>query len=354
VGSPAWRAGCVTSTAPLLASPAVAIHQSERVVWPTSQQPLFGSGSGGLATGAAIVGGLGASAFVSGRGDAAETPLPNRRRFVAGAVVATGAAWIAPTILTMDARAAAASGCFGHPGFVGYAEASDIGSASATVTNTFTVSGVPTAGSAVDHIAVGIVDHIAGLAASSLATPPGWLLLGFYDSDVATPGLDLTGSLAEWSERVYVWRRTGALSSSYPFSVTYSGSNFQPQARVVVGAYSNAGTILHTPDEFSIQGGGIISPVTPPPSALVTIPAIITDSANTLVIAFAGAGNISNTNTITTPVGYTLDATANSGNGFPPIWLFSKAVGLGGAAATSATVVLGAMNVGGQLTISCG
>ncbi len=281
----------------------------------------------------------------------------DRRRLLAAAAVAGGAAWVAPVVMSMNAPAAANSGiCTGPPSFVGYAEARAIGNASNTSTKTLTPSGVPISGFAMVHLAVGNVDHIIGMPASYFATPAGWTLLGEYDSDVTTPGTTATGSTANWSQRTYVWFRQVGLSSSYSFDVTFTGdSGYQPQARVVVAAYQQANAVANDPGEIALQGSGVISPLPPlPASAAVQVPSITVDLPNTLAVGLASASNVSSTNSFTPPLGYTTDVTANGGNGYPPIWLFSRLVSAGTLPATTGTVAPGAMNIGGRLTIECG
>lgn len=279
----------------------------------------------------------------------------SRRAFLGAtaATAATVATWSAPVILSVDA-AAAASGCT-TPSFLGFAEVVADGDASATVTRTMTVINVPVTGTGLAHVAIGNVDHIVGQPASSFATPVGWTLLGFYDSDVVTAGTTGVGSTAVFSERVYLWYRQASLSTTYSFDVTLSGgSGFTPQARLVVAAYSDVGTVADDAGEFLMQGSGFIDPLAPPASSMSFIPAITTDAPSTLALAATGAGNVSITNAIVGPTGYTQDVTANLGNGYPPIWLFSRVVPTGAIAATTATVIPGAPNVGLHAAIECG
>ena len=280
----------------------------------------------------------------------------DRRRFLRNAAIAGGAAWVAPTVLTLNTPAAANSGaCSGPPTYAGYREASAIGVTNGPFTGTMTPTGIPLSSSAMLHIAVGNVDHIINMPASSFATPPGWTLLGTYDSDVTGIGTTGVGLTTNWSQRTYIWWRRVNLQSSYSFDVTMTGdATYQPQARVVVAAYENVNGIANTPGEFLLQGSGVISPVSPPTSAVTNIPSITANLPATLAVGITSASNVSSVNTLTPPALYTLNVTANTGAGYPPIWIFSKVVPSGTIPATTGTIVPGAMNIGGQLTIECG
>ncbi|MEZ5141428.1 MAG: hypothetical protein R2726_02765 [Acidimicrobiales bacterium] len=285
--------------------------------------------------------------------------LPSRRRFLGTAVAAGGAAWVAPSVLSLDAAAAAT--CL-PPTPLGSRQSKADGSAGGTVTITIPVpSGadppIPTAGTNVAHVAIVNIDHIKGVALpSAVPVEPGWTQLGSYDSDVTTPGSNGAGSTGQWSQRVVVFARTSGLLSAYQFSVTLTGNGvYTPQARVVVAAYQHVRSVANDPGELAMQGSGLLDPtLPPPPSNLSPIPAITTNRASTVALAFTGAGNVSSSNTEVAPAGYTLDIAANDGLGYPPIFVFRRSVtGPGTIPATTGTVLPGAQNVGGQLSLEC-
>lgn len=284
---------------------------------------------------------------------------PSRRRVLGTAVAVGSAAWVAPAIFSLDAAAAAT--CL-PPTPLGSRQSKADGTATGTTTITVPVpSGVdppvPTAGLDVAHIAIVNVDHIIGVALPSVApVDPGWTLLGCYDSDVTTPGASGVGSAAEWSQRVCAYARTSSVQPSYQFDVTLTGNGtYTPQTRVVVAAYEHVRTVADDAGEFAMQGSGLLDPtLPPPPSNLSSIPAITTDRASVVALAFTGAGNVSSSNTEVAPAGYALDIAANDGLGYPPIFVFRQSVGGPGTIpATTASVVPGAQNVGGHVALEC-
>lgn len=284
---------------------------------------------------------------------------PSRRRLLGSAALAGSAVWVAPSILTLEAAAAAT--CL-PPAPLGSRQSKADGTAAGTTTITVPVpSGVdppvPTAGLNVAHIAIVNVDHIIGVTQPSVVpVDPGWTQLGCYDSDVTTPGPSAIGSAAEWSQRVCVFARTASVQPTYQFDVTLTGNGtYTPQTRVVVAAYEHVRTIGDDPGEFAMQGSGLLDPTLPPPPSNVSpIPAITTDRASVVALAFTGAGNVSSSNTEVAPTGYTLDIAANDGLGYPPIFVFRQSVaGPGTIPATTASVVPGAQNVGGHLALEC-
>lgn len=279
---------------------------------------------------------------------------PSRRTVLATAAAVGATAWVAPSILSLDAAAAAT--CL-PPTPLGSQQSKADGNAGGTATITIPVTAVPTAGTNVAHVAIVNIDHIKGVALPSVApVDPGWTQLGFFDSDVTTPGNNQAGSTAVWSQRLYVFARTTGLLASYQFAVTLTGgSGFTPQARVVVAAYQNVHTVADGPGEIAMQGSGLLDPtITPPASNLSSIPAVSTNRASVVALAFTGAGNVSSNNTEQAPAGYALDIAANDGLGYPPIFVFRRSFGgPGPIPATTATVLPGAQNVGGQLVLEC-
>ncbi len=288
--------------------------------------------------------------------------ISSRRAFLGGAAVAGGAVWIAPAITSVDAAAAAT--CL-TPSFLGAQQALADGDAGGTATRSMTVSGIPTSGTNVVHLAFGVVDHIAGALPSTFATPAGWTLLGSYESDATTAALgpplpiNVTGSTTNWSDPVFVWIRTDPLASTYTFDVTFTGTGgFTPQARLVVAAFTNVKRVITPGGQISMQGSGVVDPTSPPANWPTNVPAITTGTGVSLVVGFTGAGNVSLDNMLLAPPGgYTLDASTSfntGGAGYPPLWLYTLLVsGTAGAAGGTGLITPGAPNVGGQLALGC-